>query len=252
MAATTGTPWGNRLPPNRPNSRRQNPSRSSIGPHPFRTRVPHTTRLGVSHSHWFRIADVRNRSIVVPVMRQMLGDQGTVRQWLTNCERPDDAQTTQAIRPVPTTRTSTAQRPVSAVSRWYPKNAAAWRWRSSTAEKCWLRTVSNCRNWSVSSPQRFSSSPAWDRSTPPKSSCPGPTLDGAATMLRSPHWPGPVPSRPVAGRPSATGSIAAGTASSTERCTTSPSPGGAAAPKPTPTSPNDDPKAKRTGKSAAA
>ena len=133
--------------------------------HEFRTHVSRACHA--QPSNW--VSDVRKRSIVVPVMRQMLGDQGTVRQWLTNCERPNDAQTTQAIRPVPTTRTSTAQRPVSAVSRWYPKNAAAWRWRSSTAEKCWLRTVSNCRNWSVSSPQRFSSSPAWDRSTPPKS-----------------------------------------------------------------------------------
>jgi len=97
--------------------------------------------------------------------------------------------------------------------------------------------------------------PAVDRfaqSTPPKWSCPGPTPGGAATMLRSPHWPGPAPSRPAAGRQSATASTVVETVTSTERCTTSSSPDGAAAAELRPTSPNAEPKARPTGKSDVA
>ena len=98
----------------------------------------------------------------------------------------------------------------------------------------------------------LTSGPASARSVPPRPSCRSPTPDAAATRPLSHGWPEPARSRHPAARSPATGSTVAATGHLTGPSTSSPAPGCAAIPPPSPTSHAAAPRARPNARSAGA
>ena len=93
----------------------------------------------------------------------------------------------------------------------------AHRIRDLTAEPPTTARPSWC--WCEPGAPTCSPEPGWARSWPPPCCAPGPMQAAAAPMPPSPCSVGPPPSPPPLARPSASGSTAPGTASSTRPCT---------------------------------